>query len=336
MEPVNISYRITRASRPEVFDFSLDPDTFELLDKPSKPPPEWAKLEHKQCSHCPLKPDEHPYCPVALQLVEAVERFDDSSSIDEVEMEIVTEERRVIQKTVLQRAIASMLELSLPACGCPKTEAMRPLARFHLPLASEEENVFRVTSMYLLGQYFRTTASHSGRIEFQGLVDLYAELGILHKAVASRLQAATRSDSVKNAITLLDMYSTLVPLLIEDELAEMRGFFRAFLPEQVVEEVPAVTTGYLQRIKGASLELMPLDENDEQDWLTAARDEPEARADEKAARKEKPPENTESKVDTILKTSKLSLELVPLDDREATPKPDKPTRGRASFDVPDD
>lgn len=335
MEPVNITYRITRASRPEVFDFSLDPDTFELLDKPSKPPPEWARLEHKQCAHCPLKPDKHPYCPVALQLVDVVERFDDSSSIDEVEMEIVTEERRVIQKTVLQRAIASMLELSLPACGCPKTEAMRPLARFHLPLASEEENVFRVTSMYLLGQYFRTTASHGGRIEFRGLVDLYAELGVLHKAVASRLQTATRSDSVKNAITLLDMYSTLVPLLIEDELAEMRGFFKAFLPEQAAEEAPVATTGYLQRIKGASLELMPLDENDEPDWLKAARGEPEAPA-EKAVRKEKPSENTESKVDTILKTSKLSFELVPLDDKEDTRKPDKPTRGRASFDLPDD
>lgn len=335
MEPVNISYRITRASHTEVFDFSLDPDSFKLLDKPSKSPPDWAKLQHKQCAHCPLKPDEHPYCPVAMQLVDAVERFDDSSSIDEVEMEIVTEERRVIQKTVLQRAIASMLELSLPACGCPKTEAMRPLARFHLPLASEEETVFRVTSMYLLGQYFRTTVSAGGRIEFQGLVDLYAELGTLHKAVASRLQMATRSDSVKNAIALLDMYSTLVPLLIEDELAEMRGFFRAFLPEKAIEEVAAPTTSYLQRIKGASLELMPLDKDDEPDWLKAARGEPEAPA-EKEVRKEKPPEKTDSKVDTILKTSKLSLELVPLDDKDGTKKPDKPTRGRASFDLPDD
>jgi hypothetical protein len=31
---------------------------------------------------------------------------------------------------------------------------VKPMARFHLPLASEEETIYRATTMYLLAQYF--------------------------------------------------------------------------------------------------------------------------------------------------------------------------------------
>ncbi len=343
MDSVNISYRISRAGKTDTFDFKLDPDNFQLIASEPAEAPEWAALEYKQCSHCPLNSEEHPHCPVALQLVDLVDRFQGSSSIDEVEMEVITEERRVIQKTVLQHAIASMLEVIFPACGCPRTEHMRPLARFHLPLASEEENIFRVTGMYLLGQYFRNTSVQGGRLDFRGLIDLYAELGILNKAIASRIRHATRSDSVKNAITLLDMYSTLVPLLLEDELVEMRDFFKAFLPEEGAEKAPAVTTHYLKSIKDASLELVPLegeqedeqdDEgDDEPDWLKEVRrqklkedaelqsdekPEPEAASEEKS--EDKTEERKESAVDAILKGSTLSLEPVADDDNDNKPE----------------
>jgi hypothetical protein len=106
---------------------------------------------------------------------------------------------------------------------------MRPMARFHLPLASEEETVFRVAGMYLVAQYFLTHNGKKGQFAFDGLISIYEDFHILNKAIASRLQYATDSDSSKNAITLLDMYSSLVPMLLEDQLAEIRGFFTAFL-----------------------------------------------------------------------------------------------------------
>ena len=266
MDSVSISYKIKLSEKIEHFDFKLDSDSFALKNPVPENPPEWAALDHKKCSHCPLDSTKHSYCPAAIRLHDLVERFHNTSSIDQVEMAIVTEERKVIQKADLQRAIASMLELILPASGCPKTDHMRPLARFHLPLASEEENIFRITGMYLLGQYFRSISSQGGRIEFKGLIDLYAELAIMNKALASRLQNATRSDSVKNAITLLDMYSTLVPLLLEDQLAEMRGFFKAFLPEENSGKAPVVKSSYLKSIKNAVFELVPLE--DPEDDLT--------------------------------------------------------------------
>jgi hypothetical protein len=337
MDSVSITYKITLPEKIEQFDFQLDADSFELRNPAPENLPAWAELDHKKCSHCPLDSKEHPYCPVALRLHDFVDRFHNTTSIDIVEMEIITDERRVIQKTALQRAIASMLELVFPASGCPKTDHMRPLARFHLPLASEEENIFRVTGMYLLGQYFRSTTSQGGRIEFQGLIDLYAELGVMNKAIASRLQNATRSDSVKNAITLLDMYSTLVPLLQEDQLVEMRGFFKAFLPEDNISDAPVVTSNYLKSIKNAALELVPLEENkagDAPDWLNGAAESEGEKAEpgpEKQAQAK--PEPT---VDTILKDSTLALELVPIEGQKEQTSSDKPKSGRASFTLPDD
>ncbi|MCK5880798.1 MAG: hypothetical protein KAG18_02920, partial [Sinobacterium sp.] len=253
MDTVKITYRINFDDKDsEVFDFNLDEETFNLVLEDTADLPKWTELSFRQCSHCPLNEAEHTHCPLAKNMYHIVERFHDTKSIDVVEMDVTTAERRVIQSTALQQAIASMFDLIFPTCGCPKTEYMKPLARFHLPLASEEETVFRVTSMYLLAQYFLRTSAQGGLIELHGLADIYGDMNILNKAVASRLQYATQSDSAKNAIALLDMYSTLVPVLVEDELAELRGFFKAYFPEG---ELEVATTNYLEKAKSHSFEM---------------------------------------------------------------------------------
>lgn len=327
MNSVHIIYRIKLSeSAPEVFDFRLAETTFDLISDEISNPPPWTRLEYRQCSHCPLSKEEHTYCPLALQLHSIVDRFHDTRSIDEVDVEVITEERQVKQRTALQRVIASMLDLVYPICGCPKTAFMKPLARFHLPLCSEEETIFRVTGMYLLAQYFLSrTASGDGRIEFDGLTDIYNDLHILNAAVASRLQSATQSDSSKNAITLLDMYSTLVPLLLEDELAEMRGFFQAYLPD--ADKAP-VLTNYLERAKAFSLDmenlkLAPTDEEKRRD------DIPEWLKEAKGIMGPYLPDDIDQKKDkggigaakdvTPFKTSDgLTLELAPLEEKPST------------------
>ncbi len=258
MEPVNITYRIKLSEQvTEVFDYELDGDTFELVTKDITNPPAWTKLGFKQCPNCPLNVEEHPHCPMALQLHDLVQRFHQTRSIDEVELEIITEQRKVTKITALQNAISSMLGLLFPVSGCPKTEGMKPLARFHVPMASEEETVFHVAGMYLLAQYFVNLKNKNGVLSFDGLITMYDDLHIVNKSVASRLQAVTSSDSVKNAITLIDMYSSLIPMLLQDQLAEMRGFFSAYLPEG---EAVVATSNYLEQAKAFKLELIPTDE----------------------------------------------------------------------------
>lgn len=262
MESLNIIYRIKLSDAvTEEFDYEMDAENFEIISAPKteKLPP-WTELGFKQCSNCPLKPEDHPHCPMAVQLHHIVDRFHTTRSIDEVVLEVVTEERTVIQKTALQNAISSMLGLVFPISGCPRTEGMKPLARFHVPLASEEETVFNVSGMYLLAQYFVNLKSKKGVLSFDGLISMYNELHIVNKSVASRLQAVTSSDSVKNAITLLDMYSSLVPMLLQDQLVEMRRFFNAYLPD---DEIIAPTSNYLEQAK--AFRIVPTPEEAEHD-----------------------------------------------------------------------
>jgi len=309
MSSVNITYLIRLSNtKEERFEFELLEDSFDLIGEEIKDPPKWTKLEYQQCPHCPLKAEEHEFCPLALRLYDVVERFHETKSIDEVEMEVITEERRVIQKTDLQRALASMLDLIFPICGCPITEHMKPMSRFHLPLASEEETVFRVTGMYLLAQYFLRTEKQGGLIGFNGLIQIYEDLHKLNVAVAKRLKIATRSDSSKNAITLLDMYSTLVPMLLEDELSEMKTFFRAYLSE---EEVIEADTGLFEKFKELSFGLIDI-EDERPLWLKQLDPDyvfPEDRVEDKEEVKTKV---EETEADRILKNATFSLELEPI------------------------
>jgi hypothetical protein len=341
MDPITVSYHIKlNDDVTEVFDFSLDGETFALDVHEIADPPRWAELGFKQCSHCPLKAEEHTYCPVALQLHRIVSCFDGTRSIDEVALTVITEERQIVQTVALQRAISSMLGLVFPTCGCPKTEYMRPMARFHLPLASEEETVFRVAGMYLLSQYFLTNNGKTGKFAFDGLVAIYDDLHILNKAIASRLQHATDSDSAKNAITLLDMYSSLVPMLLDDQLVELRKFFKAYLPDDAPQPV-ASNTNLLEKARAFALDmdadklaLEPVTEgpadNSKPAWMRETADAVEEKPTAASTAPAKPA--APSRIDEILSSSSLSLSLEPIAGET------KPAAGagKAAFSLPDD
>jgi hypothetical protein len=340
METINISYRIKISEQiTEVFDFELDNKTFELVNQPAPvDPPEWTELTYRQCSHCPLKVEEHPHCPFALQLHSISARLHKTRSIDEVELEVVTEERSVVKTTAIQHVISSMLGLIAPICGCPKTAYMRPLARFHVPLSNEEETVFRVAGMYLLAQYFINTKNKSGTFSFDGLIQIYDDMHILNKAVASRLQMATDSDSLKNAITLIDMYSTLIPMLLEDQLVEIRDFFKSYLPDD--EPVPeSKSQNLLEKARAfvvdmdtshLALEPVGTGSSETPAWLRGAMDEYDLKLEvaEKIVSKEP---SGPSALDEILSKSSLSLSLEPVGEM----KPE-PIRGVAVYTLPDD
>jgi hypothetical protein len=327
MDSVSISYRIKLASGKSVnFDFDLDAETFELPLPEVDDAPKWTELEFKQCSHCPLNADEHSHCPLALNISHVIDRLHDTKSIDEVDVEVITHERRVIQTTAIQKVVASLFDLLFPVSGCPHTAYMRPLARFHVPLVSEEEMIFRVTSMYQQAQYFlHTSSSETGQFDFDGLVKIYEDLHTLNVAIAKRLTGATQSDSVKNAVTLVDMYSTLVPMMIEDQLSEMRGFFKAFLPEG---DTTTSTSNLLERAKAFSLELVPLDGEDDgvPDWLKPASGEPEAEQGLAPVEEEKTEE------EDPLADRTFSFDLEPIDGEPSA----RPASGKASFSLPDD
>ncbi len=226
MTPVRIRYRfvLPDGSR-ESFDLFFDANTFQILNPHPAPLPFWTELAFNQCENCPLKAADHPHCPVAVQLVAVVERLERLVSYDQVRVDVHTVERVVSQETTAQQALSSLLGLIMASSGCPRTEFLRPMARFHLPLASEHETIFRAAASYALAQMLQMASGGQPDAAFQGLKAAYEELHKVNRGIAKRISAAARNDPARNAVVLLDAYTTLLPNAIDQSLAEMRPLF---------------------------------------------------------------------------------------------------------------
>jgi len=213
----------------ETFALLLDQELFKLQSLDSQPPPAWTSLDFKQCPNCPLDKATHPQCPVAVNLTQVVNRFADVISHDAVTLRVETEQRSVTVKGSAQEGISSLLGLIMATSDCPHTAYFRPMARFHLPFASELETTYRSTSMFLLGQYFRNLDGQAMDLQLKGLKEVYEALRIVNKSLADRLRSASESDSALNAVVLLDIYAMVVPDAIEESLEELRPMFKGFL-----------------------------------------------------------------------------------------------------------
>ena len=230
MGSFQVSYRfLLPDGARERFDLRIDADTLELVDNEPAERPEWTRLEFQQCENCPLRPEQAPYCPLASNLVNIVEPLDKVVSYDQIHMEVRTEERLISQETTAQQALSSLMGLVMAVSGCPNTEFLRPMARFHLPLSNESETTYRSTSMYLLAQYFLARAGREPDLELTGLKALYAQLHLVNKGVVSRLRGASKTESALNAVVLLDQFTILLPDAIEESLDEIRHLFAGFL-----------------------------------------------------------------------------------------------------------
>jgi len=213
----------------EVFELEFDAVTIELVNKAIGPLPEWTRLEYCQCPHCPLKKEEYPDCPLATSIAGVVKQFQNIISHDQIYLQVETDERTVSQKTTAQRAISSFMGLVMALSGCPHTAFFKPMARFHLPLASEEETIYRSTSMYLLAQYFLEKEGGKTDFSLTGLNKIYKNTQVVNASIIDRLRRASKADSSANAVILLDMYAQIMPYVIEELLEDVRYLFVPYL-----------------------------------------------------------------------------------------------------------
>jgi hypothetical protein len=239
MKPISISYffRIPKGSQ-EMFCLRINPETLELMNRPVGMLPVWAKLQFHQCPNCPLDSKTSPDCPLAAHMVPIARQFKDVVSYDSINVEVTTQERFISQTTSAQTVLSSLMGLIIATCGCPHTAFFRPMARFHLPLATEEETLYRATSMYLLAQYFRAREGFAPDLELKGLHDIYANVGIVNRAIAHRIRVAGKSDSTINALVLLDVFTMALPFAIEDALKDLRYLFASYLPKSPAAPCP--------------------------------------------------------------------------------------------------
>jgi hypothetical protein len=232
MQTISVRYCfVYKKGREEVFDLTIDAHDLILLTDIPEPLPVWTELGFHQCPHCTLKTAEHLRCPLAAHLVDVVRCCKDWVSYDMIQLTVITQERTVSQKTTAQRAISSLIGLISATSGCPHTVFLRPMARYHLPLATEDETIYRATSMYLLAQYFIKKQDYDADVEFAEFKELYKKIEIVNQNIAIRLKAASDTDSTVNAIILLDLYAKTVPFVIDESLEEIRPLFKYFIAD---------------------------------------------------------------------------------------------------------
>lgn len=225
---VIIEYRISSSQQQLTLKLEIDEATVTLINPQPSVLPAWTALEYSQCPNCELHSDAYPHCPIAANLTLLLDLCNTLASFHEVDLEVITEQRTVSGKTSGQRAVTSLLGLIMATSACTHTEFLKPMAFFHLPLASEKETIYRTTSMFFLAQYFRKKQGLEAELDLNGLTERYRNQQIVNYAMANRIRNAFREDSPINAIILLNLLSSAVTMSIEDNLKELEYLFSAY------------------------------------------------------------------------------------------------------------
>lgn len=185
-------------------------------------PPAWAKLAHHQCPHCPLDAREQVWCPVALNIAYVFEQIRPGRSYTPVTLTVGTALRDYRAQTTLQRALSSLFGLVCALSDCPHTAPLNPMARSHLPLASDTETFVRALSMMLLRAHL---LQQPGSQAVADLELLYRNLNQLNRSLAQRLASQSEGEPAANALVLLDVLARDVTFELADQLPSLREMF---------------------------------------------------------------------------------------------------------------
>ena len=192
--------------------------------------PEWTKLGFHQCEPCPFTPESTLHCPAAIALYQPIVVFRDCLSYDDAKVFVKTEGREYARSTSLQVGLSSLFGLLMATSGCPLLMKLRPMARFHLPFADEDETSFRAISMYLVAQYLKSREGGSPDWELKGLASIYEDVTKVNKGFVDRLRNMPVKDASLNAIIGLDCFAMSVNFAItQDMLDNLRETFSTHL-----------------------------------------------------------------------------------------------------------
>jgi hypothetical protein len=207
------------------YTVELDRASLSFVASSPEQPPAWARLENHQCGHCPLKPAEHPYCPVATNLSALVEFFKDKASVSEATVTVTTEERTYVKQLPLQRGIFGIFGLVMATSSCPYMDFLKPMARFHLPFSTAEETIVRSVSMYLLRQYFVAKRGEQPDLGLEQLETHYENIQKVNDGILERIKGVVKNDADLNALIILQGFADLLTMAISKDLSKIEPLF---------------------------------------------------------------------------------------------------------------
>jgi hypothetical protein len=205
-------------------ELKFDERTYRIVLSEDAVYPDWVRLDFQRCPNCNL-PDQ-AYCPAGAALAQFMPLFETRVSYEKAVVEVETPTRTVVSKTTFQHGMAALIGLAMASSGCPRTRFLRPMARTHLPFATDQETVFRTLAVHLLGQYVAKGMAGGGvELSFADLKANYLELSKVNNAMSERIRAAIKRDAAVNAVIILESFTMIAPENIDYGFEDIQELF---------------------------------------------------------------------------------------------------------------
>ena len=185
---------------------------------------EWTALEFHKCANCPLRASDSPNCPVAINADRIVEDSKGTISYTQALVTVTTPERTYRKQCAVQQGLLALFALVMATSGCPHLDWFRPLARFHVPFASLEENVFRVLSLQLLTEFFakerKDAQTSTGLIKAK-----YEAFATVNRSFLKRVRTRCSGDADQNAVAALSLWIEIFGIHEQSDFGVLAKFF---------------------------------------------------------------------------------------------------------------
>jgi hypothetical protein len=132
-----------------------------------------------------------------------------------------TEERSFFKNVDMQSALKSLFGLIMASGPCPVLSRLKPLAHFHLPVASLQETIHRLVGTYLISQYLQQGDGNEADWELEGIEELYREFKVVNMHLMKRIHIASKEDASINAIQTFISIASIVEMGVDDIVGKM-------------------------------------------------------------------------------------------------------------------
>ena len=215
-----IEYRITLDDNHQ-FSYRIELDR-QYDSQGAEATPKWTRLEHNQCSNCPLKKEQFRHCPAAVDLHRVIEDFQGLPAVKKAQVWVRTPEREYNKQVGLDEGLRSLLGVIMATSACPLLGRLRPMAHNHLPFASSQEFILRTISLYLTRQYFNYREGRRADWDLKGLVKQFQQLQLVNQAFWQRILDVCEGDSNLKAFLAFFSMSSSLTVSMETQLQKIR------------------------------------------------------------------------------------------------------------------
>lgn len=224
------------------YEFFVDEDNPRTMSvdparsRPGEPesggaPADWTRLDHCQCSNCPLDTGDTEYCPAAVDMEPVIDAFSDQKAFQKIRIRVHSEHRTYEKITTVEEGLRSLLGLVMASSACPHLARLKPMAMHHMPFSTSNEFIMRSVSLYLLQQYFNRRDGREEDWDLQGLVQRNEELKLVNHALWQRIHAICEQDSNLKALLNFFSMASSVTSSLEEQLKEVREHFESGEPQ---------------------------------------------------------------------------------------------------------